>query len=46
MHTTKLEDAMQAVSDAEVALAKIDDEFARRNSLRAVGVVVNKFFAQ
>ena len=46
MYTAERDEALQTIADADTALAKIDAEFARRNSQRAVGVVVDKFFAQ
>jgi hypothetical protein len=43
MHTTKRDEALQSFADADAALAKIDAEFARRDSQRAVGGFTNKF---
>jgi hypothetical protein len=46
MYTTERNEALQTIAAADSALAKIDVAFVRRNSQRAVGVVVDKFFAQ
>jgi hypothetical protein len=46
MYTTNRDEALQIIADSNAALAKIDAEFVRRNSHRAVGAFANKFAMQ